>query len=379
MSLRCADMGLDFRMDRRQGGSLKGSSDDLRVELGALALKGFAPLALLTGVCLVTGAILAARCYADRWLWLAALVAGLITTARVPIIMKISNRPEILAGRSGLLWISAYGMVTMLLCTCMAGLTVYSFGRHEESLQILCLMGSFTICSGISSRIGPQPRVAQASIVILQGAVAYSACRSTEVLTRFCVVLSVVTAFAYCMSIQTQYRVMVEQIRNRWKLRVLAHYDSLTGLSNRHDFGLRFEQVCADGTPFTLWIVDLDGFKDVNDSYGHATGDEVLKQAAQRLDQSVRRDDLVARFGGDEFVILQTDIFSESAVRELANRMRRNVSEPYLIDGHEIVIDLSAGIEIARHGCGNAEQALLEADRALYRVKKTGSGGFQIA
>jgi len=379
VSLRCADMGLDLRVDRRHGGSVKGGKDDLRVELGALALKGFAPMALLTGVCLVAGALLAARCYADRWLWLGAVVAALITAARIPIIVKIGNRPEILAGRSGLLWISAYGMVTMLLCACMAGLTVYSFSRHAEALQILCLMGSFTICSGISSRIGPQPRVAQASIVILQGAVAYSACRSTEALTRFCVVLSVITAFAYCVSIQTQYRVMVDQIRNRRRLRVLAHHDSLTGLPNRHDFELRFRKVCADGTPFTLWILDLDGFKDVNDTYGHATGDEVLKQAARRLDQAVRRDDLVARFGGDEFVILQTDMYLDTVAREMAERMRREVSAPYFIKGHEIVIDLSAGIKISRYGFDDAERALLEADQALYRVKRTGSGGFQFA
>jgi len=372
-------MSLDFPVDRRQGGSRKGGSEDLRVELGALALKGFAPMALLTGVCLVAGAILAATRYADPWLWLAALVAGLITAARIPIILKIANRPEILAGKFGLLWISAYGMITMFLCTCMAGITIYSFSRHGEALQILCLMGSFTICSGISSRIGPQPRVAQASIVILQGAVAYSACRSAEVLTRFCVLLSVVTAFAYCVSIQTQYRVMVEQIRNRRKLRALAYHDSLTGLANRHDFELRFQQVCSDETPFTLWIVDLDGFKDVNDTYGHATGDEVLKQAAHRIHQTVRRDDLVARFGGDEFVILQTDIFSDTAARELAKHMRRDVSAPYFVEGHKIVIDVSAGIKISRQGFRNAERALREADQALYRVKRTGSGGFQFA
>ena len=143
---------MDFQLDRRHSGFLKGGSEDLRVELGELALKGFAPLALLTGVSLVSGAILAANCYADPRLWLAALAAALITAARIPIIVKIANRPQILAERFGLLWISAYGMITTLLCVCMATLTVYSFSMHREALQILCVMGSFTICSGISSR-----------------------------------------------------------------------------------------------------------------------------------------------------------------------------------------------------------------------------------
>ena len=370
---------MDFQLDRRQGGSLKGGGEDLRVELGELALKGFAPMALLTGACLVAGASLAAKCYADPWLWLAAWVAGLISLARIPIILKIANRPEILAEKFGLLWISAYGMITTLLCVCMATLTVYSFSMHREALQILCVMGSFTICSGISSRTGPQPRVAQASVIILQGAVTYSACRSTEVLTRFCVLLSVITAFAYCVSIQTQYRVMVEQIRNRRKLRAMAHHDSLTGLANRRDFELRFQLVCADGAPFTLWILDLDGFKDVNDTHGHATGDEVLKQVAHRLEQAVRRDDLVARLGGDEFVILQTDTYSDTTARKLAERIRRDVSAPYFVECHEIRIDMSAGIKISRHGFGDAGRALLEADQALYRVKRTGTGGFQFA
>jgi diguanylate cyclase (GGDEF)-like protein len=126
-------------------------------------------------------------------------------------------------------------------------------------------------------------------------------------------------------------------------------------------------------------MVDLDGFKDVNDAYGHATGDEVLKQASQRLEQAVRRDDLVARLGGDEFVILQMDTYSNTAARKLAERMRRDVSAPYFVAGHEIVIDVSAGIKISRHGGGDAEHALQEADQALYRVKRTGSGGFQFA
>jgi diguanylate cyclase (GGDEF)-like protein len=120
--------------------------------------------------------------------------------------------------------------------------------------------------------------------------------------------------------------------------------------------------------------LDLDGFKDVNDTHGHATGDEVLKQVAQRLEQAVRRDDLVARLGGDEFVILQTDIHSDTAARKLAERIRREVSTPYFIQGHQIQIDMSGGIKISRHGFGDADRALREADQALYRVKKTGLG-----
>ena len=117
-------------------------------------------------------------------------------------------------------------------------------------------------------------------------------------------------------------------------------------------------------------FVDLDGFKDVNDSFGHAVGDDLLVEAAARLSTDVRERDVVARFGGDEFVALLTDCSDEVAA-DVAERLRASLSRPYLVAGREVVV--SASIGLARPSVGDdAESALRNADLALYRAKSGG-------
>ena len=161
----------------------------------------------------------------------------------------------------------------------------------------------------------------------------------------------------------------------------LAHHDLLTGLCNRALFLKKIqeagEHLRQRGEAFTIFMLDLDRFKDVNDSLGHHTGDELLKEAAYRLKSSLRDTDTLARLGGDEFAIIQT---SEDEQREaaiaLAIRLIDNLNEPFEIDGHRLSISTSIGIALAPEEGTDSGELMKKADMALYRAKAEGRNSY---
>jgi len=163
----------------------------------------------------------------------------------------------------------------------------------------------------------------------------------------------------------------------------LAHYDALTGLANRVLF-LRHVQnataAChARGTAFAVHILDLDRFKEVNDTLGHACGDQLLAAVAHRLRTVVGQDDIVARLGGDEFAILQplpAGCLSDTGV--LANRALDAIAAPFDLGDHQINVETSIGIAAAPGHGDEAEELLKKADLALYRAKSEGRNNYRI-
>jgi diguanylate cyclase (GGDEF)-like protein/PAS domain S-box-containing protein len=165
------------------------------------------------------------------------------------------------------------------------------------------------------------------------------------------------------------------------KLAYLAHHDSLTNLPNRTKFREYLEhtlrRVNRDGRVAVLCL-DLDHFKEINDSLGHPIGDDLLKDVASRLRTSVREGDTVARLGGDEFAIVQagTDLqASESS--SLAERLVEIVGAPYAIQGHQLNIGVSIGIAFAPNDGEDPDRLLKNADMALYRAKEDGRGTYR--
>jgi diguanylate cyclase (GGDEF)-like protein/PAS domain S-box-containing protein len=152
-----------------------------------------------------------------------------------------------------------------------------------------------------------------------------------------------------------------------------ANHDDLTGLPNRSCFTRTLRTALAEAgerRPVAVVYLDLDGFKAVNDSAGHAVGDALLAQAGRRLGEALRAGDVIARFGGDEFAAMLPAADPEVAVG-VAERLRRTVAAPYAIDGREIVIDASVGIALSTPGV-TAEDLLRYADIAMYRAKDAG-------
>jgi len=176
-----------------------------------------------------------------------------------------------------------------------------------------------------------------------------------------------VSLFPLLRRVTAALRGQVEQIEK------LALYDALTGLANRRLFHDRLEQAFLaahrTGTGFALMLLDLDRFKEINDTLGHQTGDAVLEHFATRLKDVARASDTVARLGGDEFALVLQGAQDSASALFVAERIRRALDDPFVIDGLTLELETSIGIAIfPRHG-KDAEQLLKRADIALYASK----------
>jgi diguanylate cyclase (GGDEF)-like protein len=165
-------------------------------------------------------------------------------------------------------------------------------------------------------------------------------------------------------------------------LTFLAYHDSLTGLPNRKAFYQKLTQSMLNATQsndqlLAVLFLDLDGFKFINDTYGHEMGDWLLNQVGQRLRRCVRGDDLLARFGGDEFCIILNHAANRSKVIMVANRILKAISDPYIRDGVTMNVGVSIGIGVYKAETQDNESLLKEADEAMYSVKQSGKGRFQ--
>lgn len=160
-----------------------------------------------------------------------------------------------------------------------------------------------------------------------------------------------------------------------------AHHDALTGLPNRILFSDRLEQAAEkakrQGSEFALFFIDLDRFKQINDSLGHEFGDKVLKVISKKLEGVVRREDSISRLGGDEFTILVEDIKNEIDVSTLAQKILSSLSEPIIINEHTLYITTSIGVSIFPNDDTDPSNLLKYADAAMYKAKDEGRNNFQ--
>ena len=160
------------------------------------------------------------------------------------------------------------------------------------------------------------------------------------------------------------------------ELRHMAQYDLLTGLPSRALFSDRVQNALAyarrNDKRFAIIFLDLDKFKPVNDKYGHSVGDQLLQQAAKRLQSSIRASDTVGRIGGDEFVLLIGELAGQDATLALAEKIRQELRRPYSIDGHELAISCSLGVAIYPDDGTDEVALIMRADEAMYRAKEGG-------
>jgi diguanylate cyclase (GGDEF)-like protein len=173
---------------------------------------------------------------------------------------------------------------------------------------------------------------------------------------------------------------VTERIRNGERIAYLARHDILTGLPNRLHFRERTEEalpLLRRGEGFAVLCIDLDHFKEVNDALGHPSGDKLLQLVADRLRQNVRETDILARLGGDEFAVVQTMLQRPEEVTVLAGRIVEVLTQPYEVDGQEVVVGASIGVAVAPGDGDDPDQLLKNADLALYRAKADGRGMFR--
>jgi diguanylate cyclase (GGDEF)-like protein len=161
-----------------------------------------------------------------------------------------------------------------------------------------------------------------------------------------------------------------------------ASIDPLTGLMNRSSFDRILPEALARAsrteTELALMFMDLDGFKSVNDENGHPAGDTLLKEVARRVTSSVRDDDLLARYGGDEFVVLLESLPDRQVIHAIATRIIDTLSAPILVEGRELRLSISIGIALFPNHAREARELVLRADAAMYVAKHEGGDRFVI-
>ena len=174
---------------------------------------------------------------------------------------------------------------------------------------------------------------------------------------------------------------ITENMANEVHIQHMAHHDFLTGLPNRFLLNDRLEQLLAatrrNQARFAVLFVDLDRFKNVNDTLGHNIGDRLLCVVAERLSGLLRRSDTISRQGGDEFIVLLSEIDGPSDTAHVAHKIIKALSEPCRFDGQELTVTPSVGIAIAPDDGDDSDTLLKHADLAMYEVKRRGRNNFQ--
>ena len=182
-------------------------------------------------------------------------------------------------------------------------------------------------------------------------------------------------------SVQVVMRDIAERKRAEERLSYLAQYDSLTSLPNRDLFRDRLDQTVAQarrsGQPAAVLFLDLDLFKLVNDTLGHAIGDELLKQVASRLGECIRSGDTVGRLGGDEFSVILSNLGKPEDASLVAQKIIDALSKPYSLGGHERFVTASIGITLYPADAADSEMLIMNADTAMYRAKELGRNNYQ--
>jgi diguanylate cyclase (GGDEF)-like protein len=172
------------------------------------------------------------------------------------------------------------------------------------------------------------------------------------------------------------------RIASEDRITYLAHHDSLTGLPNRHTFDEKLTEMRdharVAGCQLSLLFIDLDGFKNVNDTLGHEAGDELLRQVAQCLSANLQNGDFCARFGGDEFAVIHMSADAHRSAQILAETIIAAISAGQTIAGHQVYVGASVGISLFSGGDNDVSALLKQADLAMYRAKAEGRGFFRV-
>lgn len=160
----------------------------------------------------------------------------------------------------------------------------------------------------------------------------------------------------------------------------MGHYDEITGVPNRRYFQEKATEILKENNilkkKVAIIFIDMDNFKFVNDTYGHPIGDEILKMFCSRLQKNLNKDSILARFGGDEFIICQRNIKNEEEVKKLLNKIIKEQNKPFLIEKREIFLTASIGVSLNEGNGDDYKTSLKHADIAMYRAKGSGKNQF---
>lgn len=337
---------------------------------------------LAAGPCVTTGFVAGAALIAyetgDPWMWAILAVAIVTSATRVGGVLAYRRvAPKRMTLEQARLWERAYSVPAIVFTIGIALLTVRVFAAGWTNGEILAIGLTMALTAGSCARTLRYWLCATVSTIALGALIAMLLLSSDPVR------IGIAALFAlYLWSVYESSRHIVGQVEAlliaERELDAAARRDPLTGLANRRAFDEALA-AASDVGGFALLLLDLDGFKAVNDHLGHAAGDELLRQVAARLADTIREGDTLSRLGGDEFAVILPTMDATTA-KAIADRAVSAVGMPYAVFGTPAIVGTSVGIEVVHDGARvDGEAVKTAADRALYAAKHAGKGRSVVA
>ncbi|WP_219894165.1 GGDEF domain-containing protein [Aquisediminimonas profunda] len=283
----------------------------------------------------------------------------------------IKRRKLVVSGEEARRYLRRVNMLSIILMGASSIWAASSFLITVEASRALVIIFIFLAASACASSLASLPSAAILSLIVGLAPTSLAMFISGDV--RLIALAANVIAVSIFQSrlIIGQFREMVRNLELQTDLEALANTDSLTGLHNRRSFSKLLEDRVSQyaSSEFAIAMLDLDGFKPVNDRFGHAAGDEVLIALANRLRGACQPGDHVARIGGDEFAIIFGHERSGAVLEDGIAAIGSVLAEPYLIDGHHVFVSASIGTASFPASANTVNGLLNAADSALYIVK----------
>ncbi|MEM5457368.1 EAL domain-containing protein [Paraburkholderia phytofirmans] len=273
---------------------------------------------------------------------------------------------------ASILWSTLFG-VGAFLCNISGDPTLFLLGN-------VCAVG---VIGGLAGRNAGTPRLAMIQISFILGFLGLGAALSPGSGKLVLLFQAPFCAAGFVSVALRSNRETISLLKAREHSQYLAHHDSLTGMPNRARVNqLLLDRTEANSSPppqaFALLLIDLDGFKAINDSLGHAAGDGILQEAAGRLREMFADEELVGRLAGDEFVVICDGVFSKNIASSMAERIVHRLSRPFVSPEATVHIGASVGISLYPEHASTGPDLLICADRALYAVKRGGKRAFAV-
>lgn len=339
---------------------------------------------LVAGICQAIVGAISVRESGDSFSAVLTVLGVIVTVARmidVVAFRRQSRQAPLLDRASAIGWERRYAVGTVVMASILGMFAARSLFVADPICLVMAIGVCFGFCAGIVARLSLLPALAVLDfIAVAVPPIAAAFIKQWDVPHVALGLMFVVFIVAGVEMIRLSYTAMMNQMTLKQKFEQLSRTDPMTGLFNRSVLATDLAQMVAERGEARVVVhaIDLDHFKAANDRFGHPVGDALLKQVAARLQSVAGQGDLIVRMGGDEFILVQKCVSSRDDAERMARRIFAQVSTPYCIEGHDIVIGASIGVAMSPDDGGSVETLLSRSDKALYQAKAQ-RGGFVFA
>lgn len=359
------------------------ASDAIYFEIIATLYGSSVPI-LVAGICQAIVGAISVRESGDIVTAILTVIGVVVTVARmidVSAFRRQATRAPSLDRNNAIGWERRYSAGTVVMGLILGLFAARSLFVADAICLVMAIGLCFGFCAGIVARLSLLPALAVLDFIAVGGPpIAAAFVKQWDVPHVALGLMFLVFMVAGVEMVRLSYTAMMNQMMLKQTFEQLSRTDPMTGLLNRSVLATDLARIVAERgeTHVVVHAIDLDHFKAANDRFGHPVGDALLKQVTVRLQSVAGQGDLIVRMGGDEFIVAQRSVSSRDAAEQMARRIFEQVSAPYCIEGHDIVIGASIGIAMSPEDGASVETLLSRSDKALYRAK-TQRGGFVFA